>query len=453
MPPSTPVELDARRLIARLDPATTARLAEVRAKPVLADVFLARVLAPVKDALVDIGAAERADVRTPAGTELALLAFQRFAHLPTDGQVGTELFLKLAQGVVARGGDATPLIAAARIAGSDAFGEDPDWPLVLEGVRGSLAVELLQLRLNELAGAGLTVDGDFGSATSAAVRAFQAARGAEVDGVVGNDTWTALMADAPALVEGATSDAVRIAQLRLRDLGYAALSGTGTFGGKTREALVSFQTENGLPVDARIDARVWRFLLGDDLGHAPEEALAAEKAALRARVDGALGVLPASARPRVRAVLHEAIRWHGIREKPKGSNRGEEVDALVGTRGWYWCALAVCAWMKRGLGVPSFDGIPFGAELAAVNDIRSWGVERGAFLAAGAPVPPGAVLIKNRSGDTTAPEVPFAKGHTGLVLEDLGAEILCIEGNAGDAVKTVRHTRGETGLVGFVTWW
>lgn len=57
-----------------------------------------------------------------------------------------------------------------------------------KGSRGS-SVRLVQARLNELMGAGLAVDGDFGPLTHSAVRRFQAARRIAVDGIVGPQTW------------------------------------------------------------------------------------------------------------------------------------------------------------------------------------------------------------------------------------------------------------------------
>jgi peptidoglycan hydrolase-like protein with peptidoglycan-binding domain len=49
----------------------------------------------------------------------------------------------------------------------------------------------LKVRAYDLGAAG--VDGDFGGATERAVMAFQQAQGLDVDGVVGRDTWTALL--------------------------------------------------------------------------------------------------------------------------------------------------------------------------------------------------------------------------------------------------------------------
>ena len=63
-------------------------------------------------------------------------------------------------------------------------------PVLQEGDTGA-AVKTLQTRLNAW-GATLVVDGDFGPATLAAVKAFQTAHHLSVDGIVGPLTWAAL---------------------------------------------------------------------------------------------------------------------------------------------------------------------------------------------------------------------------------------------------------------------
>lgn len=66
-----------------------------------------------------------------------------------------------------------------------------DMPLVKKGSKGE-AVKKLQEILNGK-GYKLTVDGDFGSKTDAAVRAYQKANHLEVDGEVGEKTWASLL--------------------------------------------------------------------------------------------------------------------------------------------------------------------------------------------------------------------------------------------------------------------
>ena len=65
-----------------------------------------------------------------------------------------------------------------------------DMPLIKKGSKG-YAVKKLQEMLNDK-GYKLSVDGDFGAKTDAAVRAYQKANGLEVDGEVGPKTWSVL---------------------------------------------------------------------------------------------------------------------------------------------------------------------------------------------------------------------------------------------------------------------
>ncbi|MGW3244409.1 peptidoglycan-binding domain-containing protein [Streptomyces sp. NPDC001070] len=67
--------------------------------------------------------------------------------------------------------------------------------LILTVRQGSTgpAVSAVQSQL-KAHGASLTVDGDFGPGTDSAVRSFQSAHGLAVDGIVGSNTWQALVA-------------------------------------------------------------------------------------------------------------------------------------------------------------------------------------------------------------------------------------------------------------------
>ncbi len=80
-----------------------------------------------------------------------------------------------------------------------------------QGSRGE-EVKRLQSRLKELGFSPGAIDGDFGSATDAAVRAFQASKGLLVDGIVGQRTLAMLNTDVepdpPLAIEGVTVDRV-----------------------------------------------------------------------------------------------------------------------------------------------------------------------------------------------------------------------------------------------------
>jgi putative chitinase len=83
--------------------------------------------------------------------------------------------------------------APAGSTGGQAAAADDPHPLLRKGSKGH-AVTILQ---NELIEAGLKVfpDGDFGQHTEDAVKVFQTSRGLDVDGIVGQATWDALIAN------------------------------------------------------------------------------------------------------------------------------------------------------------------------------------------------------------------------------------------------------------------
>ena len=99
--------------------------------------------------------------------------------------------------------------------------------------------------------------GSFGTGTEAAVRTFQDTRGLRVDGIVGRETWSALVESGLALGDRLLyvrrpmqrGDDVLDLQGRLNALGFHAGREDGIFGDATREALSAFQRDAGLPPD------------------------------------------------------------------------------------------------------------------------------------------------------------------------------------------------------------
>ena len=99
--------------------------------------------------------------------------------------------------------------------------------------------------------------GEYGAATDAAVKAFQAGRGLACDGIIGADTWRALYEAGYSLGDRILyyrlpmfrGDDVAELQRRLNDLGFDADKVDGVLGPHTHTALVDFQSNRGLAED------------------------------------------------------------------------------------------------------------------------------------------------------------------------------------------------------------
>jgi peptidoglycan hydrolase-like protein with peptidoglycan-binding domain len=140
------------------------------------------------------------------------------------------------------------------------------WPLVRKGDQQH-PVETLQYLLRAR-GHNLTVDGIFGLATDAAVRAFQQQKGLAVDGIAGPATWSALIIT---VSQGSQGDAVRGVQ---EEFQYRNLSGDpskgltvdGIFGPNTVAAVRGFQQalHQDIPsvtVDSIVGPVTWQALV------------------------------------------------------------------------------------------------------------------------------------------------------------------------------------------------
>jgi len=199
-----------------------------------------------------------------SGTTEAVRFFQARNSLTVDGRVGPKTADRLYSdaAIPAYSGEATPTPTPT-----------PE-PQVTPGKTLRLGdkgddVVLLQVRLMALGYLSGKADGVFGSATGAAVAAFQLRNGLSADGVAGPKTYRKLYSDdaipaqnvtvttPPAggttsliptrnLYNGCSGDDVKAVQQRLKDLGYLDDKVDGKFGPNTELAMRAFQIKNGL---------------------------------------------------------------------------------------------------------------------------------------------------------------------------------------------------------------
>ncbi|MDO8390112.1 MAG: peptidoglycan-binding protein [Actinomycetota bacterium] len=179
-----------------------------------------------------------------AGTTAAVTEFQRRRGLPQTGtiDVGTATLLGLV----------------------------PPTPLLARGARGAAVTQLQQ----RLIAVGIKLrggaDGYFGTATAAAVSAFQASKGIAASGALDAGTDAVLAqsvaalapaAPAPAvatdgtLAPGSRGTAVAEVQRLLAAAGFAPRGGSdGIFGNSTTSKVKAFQSSRGLPPNGIVDS-------------------------------------------------------------------------------------------------------------------------------------------------------------------------------------------------------
>ncbi len=214
----------------------------------------------VQTKLRALGYMKTVDGKYEAGTKRAVIAFQNRNGLPADGIVGEATMAKLNSANAVRAAATPKPTQAVKTTATPRVYEN----VILElGSRGA-EVRKMQERLIQLGYLSGTATGVFNESTEAAVIAFQKRNVAYFDGKAGPMTLTklysdtALKASAPAASIGTVlkngdknSQAVRLLQQKLKDLGYYNGSVDGTFGDGTELAVRSFQANNGLTVDGK----------------------------------------------------------------------------------------------------------------------------------------------------------------------------------------------------------
>ena len=138
------------------------------------------------------------------------------------------------------------------------------WPAVQNGTQGH-PIRTLQFLLRAQ-NHSLTVDGIFGPATEAAVKAFQTSRGLTADGIMSAPTWSTLIIQ---VKKGSSGDAVRGVQeefqFRAGEPGQG-LKVDGIFGPQTDSTVRGFQHALSLDfpsvvVDGIVGPVTWQALV------------------------------------------------------------------------------------------------------------------------------------------------------------------------------------------------
>ena len=162
---------------------------------------------------------------------------------------------RLAVGGLALALTATVVAVLAVVAPAQAYSQAVFHPVGTgnRGVDVLAAQYLLQAR-----GVSVAADGVFGSTTAAAVRTFQAGAGLAQDGVVGPQTWGALVVT---VREGSSGPAVRALQVQLNKKRRLALPVDGALGPGTADAVRTFQSHAGLAADGAVGPTTWRNLI------------------------------------------------------------------------------------------------------------------------------------------------------------------------------------------------
>lgn len=198
-----------------------------------------------------------------ASTKAALIAFQKNAGLTADGIAGATTIKAL------NSSSAPKASASASATAAPTSSASTTYTTLKQGSNGE-AVKKLQKRLIELGYLTGSADGDYGRATTDAVKAFQKQAGLTADGIAGASTQKAVYSsDAKSkkteadeiedqldsikstLSMGSSGSEVTSLQKRLISLNYMSGSADGSFGAKTRDAVMLFQKQTGLTVDGK----------------------------------------------------------------------------------------------------------------------------------------------------------------------------------------------------------
>ena len=246
----------------------------------------------LQKALNDLGfSAGSVDGNFGLGTQKAVTSFQKSAGLTQDGLAGRNTLTALER-AVSGGTVVTPAPDTSTPTPSPTPNAN-GWVIPSRTLRKGYTgddVKSVQSRLQELGYYTGSVDGDYGSGTTAAVTAFQQSSGLKADGIAGKATLNAIYAalnggssggsssgssSSPdnygktassngytTITTGSSSSNVTALQSALQATGYYSGSVDGSYGSGTEAAVEAYQRAAGLRVTGMAGPTTQRLLYG-----------------------------------------------------------------------------------------------------------------------------------------------------------------------------------------------
>ena len=91
---------------------------------------------------------------------------------------------------------------------------------------------------------------------------FQGAKGLVADGIVGPNTWKALV-QGHTVTQGSSGEGVEAVQHLLKHKHGYSITVDGAFGPNTNTVVQDFQESHGLTVDGIVGRKTWKALVSD----------------------------------------------------------------------------------------------------------------------------------------------------------------------------------------------
>jgi len=267
-------------------------------------------------------------------------------------------------------------------------------PTIKRGSKRVEDVRHLQTRLS-FHGHKVSVDGDFGKGTEAAVKQFQASRNLSPDGIVGPNTWYALDDSS----EQKTNPQVQTSEKdSLRAKIPVAVQGP-------RRVALEFGI-NYLGADEVPDGSNW----GSE----------------------------------IQPLVEGYNEFWGLSTAQYGHLA--------------WCAMfcSTCIGVGVGAGTQSkgmnWAQTPIKKFLGGASQYEDWGHKNNKWVEETEEAPSGSVFSMARGGSGSDPAQTAKAGHVGMIVCDNGnGTVTTIEGNVSNGCRS--YTRKKRDLHGFVTWW